>query len=195
MSDEKAKDRGGFLSLLQFSAAELEELERDLSAGNVAKHSSVLAMFDETLEEIAEAQAVRPPAGLKARLLDKIRSAEDPIKRELPSAGLLALVRVDGGKWKPTRFPGVDAKLLFADKPTGNTTYLLRMQPGSVYPRHKHAAPEQCLVIEGEVQFEDYSLAQGDYTVSGTTHVHPACTTRDGCLLLIINNERDEILD
>jgi len=40
--------------------------------------------------------------------------------------------------WEQTRFPGVETKTLFLDKPHGLVTVLLRMAPGAILPDHQH---------------------------------------------------------
>ena len=73
--------------------------------------------------------------------------------------GLSALasryVTVSDLPWAPTRFPGVDIKVLMEDKETGLLTALTRLAPGAVLPDHEHVDIEQSYVLEG-------SLADGE---------------------------------
>ena len=45
--------------------------------------------------------------------------------------------------WQPTRFPGVDWKILMEQKETGLSTVLMRWAPGARLPAHEHVAIEQ----------------------------------------------------
>ena len=45
--------------------------------------------------------------------------------------------------WQPTRFPGIESKLLMENKSTGMSTWLMRWAPGSRLPQHEHVAIEQ----------------------------------------------------
>ena len=83
---------------------------------------------------------------------------------------------------------------MFEDTATGNTTLLVRMSPGAVYPSHRHAGLEHCYVLEGDLVFADHALQAGDYEVAHSDTDHSSVTTRGGCLLFIINNVRDQIL-
>ena len=51
--------------------------------------------------------------------------------------------------WKPTRFPGVEAKTLMEDPATGMSTVLMRWAPGARLPHREHVAIEQTFVLEG----------------------------------------------
>ena len=45
--------------------------------------------------------------------------------------------------WKPTRFPGIEIKVLMEDPDTGLQTVLTRMAPGTVLTEHMHVQIEQ----------------------------------------------------
>jgi len=44
--------------------------------------------------------------------------------------------------WTPTKYPGVDIKVLMEDKESGLLTALFRWQPGSKLPLHEHVEIE-----------------------------------------------------
>ena len=58
-------------------------------------------------------------------------------------------VDVPAMPWKPTRFPGVEAKTLMENPATGMSTVLMRWAPGARLPQHEHVAIEQTFVLEG----------------------------------------------
>ena len=82
-------------------------------------------------------------------------------------AGLAALasryVDVASIPWTPTRFPGVDLKILMEDKETGLLTALTRFAPGSVLPDHEHVEIEQSWVIEGSLHDDEDVATAGNY--------------------------------
>jgi hypothetical protein len=53
---------------------------------------------------------------------------------------------------------------------------------------------EHCYLIEGDVLSSDHALFAGDYEVNAPNSDHVTITTTHGCLLLIINNQRDQML-
>ena len=95
-----------------------------------------------------------PPAGLRARLLEraglKIAAVgeQPPASPEVeqiwkqwegdPSAAAEIVVRAADGTWEPTGCPGVEVRRLFADPANEGATLLIRMAPGSSYPAHRH---------------------------------------------------------
>jgi anti-sigma factor ChrR (cupin superfamily) len=90
--------------------------------------------------------------------------------------------------------PGVTAKTLFHESPVGNTTLLIRMQPGAVIPPHRHAAVEHCYVLEGDLHFGDLVMHTGDYHCAVGDTTHETSHTENGCLLLIIASTQNTVL-
>lgn len=85
--------------------------------------------------------------------------------------------------WQPTRFPGVEIKVLVEDPDTGLATVLTRMAPGATLTDHEHVDVEQTWVLEGSlVDHEGVALA-GTFVwrPPGSRHV---ATAPNGALLL-----------
>ncbi len=112
----------------------------------------------------------------------------DEVLRRVSSPAMV--VRAGDGAWQ-SPWPGIEVKKLFFDQNTLNTTWLVRMAAGGVYPSHRHAGLEHLYVLEGDVIFGDHTLYPGDYEVRGPDTHHSSATTNKGCLLLVINNQRD----
>ncbi len=85
--------------------------------------------------------------------------------------------------WRPTKFPGIDIKVLMEDKDTGLMTNLTRMAPGSVLPPHEHTAIEQTYVIEGRLVDEEGEVTAGEYVWRPAGSIHTA-RAPEGALLL-----------
>src|SRR5438128_2341213 len=96
--------------------------------------------FDETAAELACGDAIQPPPSLRGRVLASIQDSADAI----------AIVRAHDGAWMKTPFPGVTVKPLYVDPQSKLVTQLVRLAPGAFIPSHRHAAPEQCYVVEGD---------------------------------------------
>lgn len=81
--------------------------------------------------------------------------------------GLAALssryVDVESLPWAPTRFPGVEVKVLMENKDTGLTTALTRLAPGAVLPDHEHTDIEQSFVLEGSLEDDEGAVTAGNY--------------------------------
>ena len=162
---------------------------------------SELGDLAETAAQVAFAagRAVPPQAALRRRLMQRIRKrADSEIQvwkswQEEPTDAL-NVVRAAGGEWS-TVMDGVHVKQLNVDPARGDVTMLVRMDPGSSYPSHRHGGAEQCFVLEGELHVgDDTTLQKGDFQCMREESVHGTQWTETGCLLLIVSSQRDELL-
>ena len=146
-----------------------------------------LRAVSETIADLAFALPPRrPSASCRARLMDRIAPPQ------VDSYNIS--VRGEQIEWRCSGFPGVMMKQLFVDRATGNVTSLVKVGPGAVYPAHRHAGPEQCYVIEGDMVFNDHALRAGDYEVAMASTSHSVVTSVHGCMILLVSNLHDEIL-
>lgn len=162
---------------------EMEELVRH---GDAAAKAA-LREAEESAALLAQTIApVQPPPSLKARLMARIRD---------PHHGGLGAVLKGEKSWRRVR-DGIQYRPLYRDPDNGMSTYLLKMEPGAVWPSHRHGGAEQCLILEGDlihVGHETYRAGDFTYGIAGS--VDPALSTREGNLLLIMGwPEADEIL-
>jgi hypothetical protein len=134
--------------------------------------------FARAVEELAAAvPPVVPPPDLKARLLAAL-----PPPPAVP--GFVFRFAADGG-FEPTPHPGVWCRVLHVDPARRQFTALMRLDPGAVYPCHPHDGPEECVVLEGEIEVGGVRLRKGDYQRAepGSTHVDQSSPT--GALLFL----------
>lgn len=101
--------------------------------------------------------------------------------------GLAALasryVNVDSLPWTPTRFKGVEMKVLMEDKETGLSTALVRFAPGATLPDHEHVELEQTFVLEGSLEDHEGAASVGNYVWRPAGSRHDA-RAPNGCLAL-----------
>lgn len=92
-------------------------------------------------------------------------------------------VHVDELPWKPSRFPGIEIKVLMEDPETGLQTTLTRMAPGAELPMHEHTDLEQSWVLEGRLVDQEGEATAGNYVwrPKGSRHTARA---PEGCLVL-----------
>jgi len=158
--------------------------EQHLEGGCPVCQSEVHSFTEATAEVIAALEYAEPPERVREELLTRIGR----------SASAAVIFRAGEGEWQESDFPGLTFKQLFADPSTGNVTSLIRMTAGAVYPPHRHFGAEHCYVLEGDLVFHDHTLHAGDFEVAAEDTDHSPVTTRHGCLLLIMNNQRDQLL-
>lgn len=140
-----------------------------------------------------------PPAGLRARLLERIRPTAGAVQvwkdwtPPHPGHSALHVVRAGEGEWQPVR-DGIYARQLYVDPEHDRVTLLIRMDPGARYVPHRHGGPEQCLVLEGDLHEDDLVFHAGDFQCAAGGSTHGVQWTENGCLLLIVSSLHDELL-
>jgi DNA-binding CsgD family transcriptional regulator len=91
--------------------------------------------------------------------------------------------------------PGVSIKILYLDEKRHYSTKLVKMEPGSCYPRHLHRAAEELYMIEGDFQVAGRSLAPGDYHRAEKRSIHNETSSKNGCKFILLSSTQDVILD
>lgn len=110
------------------------------------------------------------------------------------SAAEMLVRRSDAQDWEPTPIAGIAIRRLSVDRARNQTTMLIRMAPGTAYPRHIHDGPEECYVLQGDLEVGDLVLHAGDYQRVAPGSTHAVQRTRGGCLLLIMSSLTDELV-
>ena len=88
-------------------------------------------------------------------------------------------------EWKPSQFEGIEIKVLYEDKARGEMTCLLRWQPGTTLPFHKHPEIEQSFVLEGSVEDHDGVAMAGDYIWRKPGSLHENWSPNGAVLLAV----------
>jgi anti-sigma factor ChrR (cupin superfamily) len=106
-----------------------------------------------------------------------------PDAKDHERLGALASRYVDVASlpWVPTRFKGVDLKVLMEDKTTGLMTALTRFAPGAVLPDHEHTDLEQTFVLEGSLADAEGVATAGNYVWRPAGSRHDAHAP-NGCI-------------
>ena len=112
---------------------------------------------------------------------------------ETIAPGLVNVASSDAG-WEAIGIPGIAVKQLAVDAEARKATMLIRMGPGTSYPRHRHAAREECFVLEGELFVGNARLRAGDFQVAERDSIHDVQSTDTGCVLLIVSSQDDELV-
>ena len=146
------------------------------------------SLTPELLLALAEAAANEAPAialsptrkeALWSRIVQEVTPSPPPGTRT---------VRGEEGEWI-TCMPGVSVKILHIDKEKNTQTALWRMQPGAILPAHPHTIDEECLVLEGSIRSNSFTVKQGDFHVGLAGQRHSDIVS-DGGALLLIRSER-----
>lgn len=66
-------------------------------------------------------------------------------------------------EWQKTQFDKVWLKVLYENKEKGESTVLVKLEPGAHLPYHKHPELEQAYVLEGSMYDHDGKCSAGEY--------------------------------
>jgi len=142
------------------------------------------ALDEQTLQLLGDAPAV---SGTTPEQMQKLRNRvmqrvdDDPANAVQP----FLTVRDRDGAWIEIA-PKIRKKVLMANPETGAETYLLRAEPGAASPPHSHELDEHCLVLEGEMAFDDgVQLKAGDYHFAPAGSEHGIARTDVGVLVYV----------
>jgi len=102
-----------------------------------------------------------------------------------PTPGGSVYVKPQDMDWKPSQFEGVEIKVLYEDAARGEMTCLLRWQPGTTLPFHKHPEIEQSYVIAGSFSDHDGICRAGEYVYRHPGSMHETHSA-EGCTILAI---------
>lgn len=116
-------------------------------------------------------------AGMRDRVMARIDEEASPHSPYVT-------IRADEGSWIELE-PLVEKKVLSSNHETGIETYLLRLHPGAAPQRHQHGEDELCIVLEGDVSFDDIHLEAGDYHLARKGSWHGSASTVHGALLFL----------
>lgn len=158
--------------------------------------------WDEAVEAVGLSVPQAPPAGLKERLLGRLRDETAPAAappRTLPPGGRTVLpgvsaVLVADAPWIPASLPGLDFKILHREEARGYTTRLLRFAPGSTYPAHRHGGIEEVFIVSGSVSLNGVMLHAGDYCRSEPGTLETAAFSAEGGLAIIASSDADQFV-
>lgn len=184
MSDnERLEELAANYVVGSISSEEQEQFESLLESAD-PKVRETLAAYSGVAElMLDEIPAVVPDPSIRESLLERIKSDSASVtdRQEEPF-----IVRsASTGPWNETGIPGVSRRVLFEDHEQNRITVLMRLDAGSNFPAHKHSQAEECLVLEGDLDFGDYALEAGDYLRLAAGTEHGVASTKNGCICLV----------
>jgi len=109
----------------------------------------------------------------------------------LGQSGLI-IARAEMINWQSQRVPGCWIKPLLVEQQGKIATSLVRMDPGTHFPAHRHGGPEEVFLLEGDLVVEGQKLKPGDYCRAETGTIHSESYTESGCLFFLKASQLDE---
>ena len=172
VTDEQ-RDLAALFALGALPADEAAAFQAHLDAGCPVCQAEVDGFTDVTDDLALAAPPVAPGPEVRARLLAGV------------ARPTFEFVMNDEGEWLPVA-PGVDVKYLAHGPGIRSQSYLVRAQPKSRVPPHRHASVEHCLVLSGHLHIAGRDLHAGDFHLAADGSTHDDAYSEDGCLLLIV---------
>ena len=99
----------------------------------------------------------------------------------------LQAVHADARTWETLRWPGQWSKMLFhpsPERPTEPNAGLVRYEPGSHHPLHKHDFAQVWYILEGEFEIGETMYGPGAMLFYPDPHFEPPLVTKTGGLML-----------
>ena len=186
MIDEHHQDQAGLYALDALSETEHAAFEDELR-GN-AELREFTRGIQRAVDAIAlSAPPVKLPGGLKASIFQRIdaeSAAASPAV--VPAPGLRFVPAADSKGWKPLPIPGAWIKLLSLEPKRGYAVLLGKLDPGTRYPAHVNAGPEDFYILSGDLHVGETVLGGGDFHHAAAGSQHEENHSKAGCTLLAI---------
>ena len=197
MITEQQQEQASLYVLGTMDAHEARHFAREMKLN--AELREVVIELQRTLGLVAKAAPQTPlPPSLRGKIMDQIAS-ESPSTSVAPSvltavAGLRFDVAAEAAGWKPLPIPGAFIKLLSLEKERGYAVLLGKLEPGTRYPAHVNAGPEDFFILSGDLVFGDRKLVGGDYHHADAGTRHEENFSVEGCTLLAVLTTADPLV-
>ncbi len=101
----------------------------------------------------------------------------------------MQVVHIDEREWETIRWPGQMGKMLFhprPDRPTEPNAGLVRFDPGSHHPLHKHDFAQVWYVLEGEFEIGGQTYGPGSMMFHADPHFEDELRTETGGKMVFV---------
>jgi len=71
---------------------------------------------------------------------------------------------------------------------------LVRLDPGTDYPPHRHSGREELYLLDGELMIDDKKIYPGDYVRAEADSVDHRVWSKTGCTCVLMTSTKDVIL-
>jgi anti-sigma factor ChrR (cupin superfamily) len=193
MISKQQQEQAGLYALGALPPEEQQAFEAELAAS--AELRDLARSLQSAAALLAHATpAGRLPAGLKEKVMRRIDALEAARSPSTPPAGLSFLMAADQGGWKPLPVPGAFIKLLSLERERGYAVLLGKLEPGTRYPAHLNAGPEDFYVLTGDLVIGDRKLVAGDFHHANRGSRHEENYSEQGCTLIAVVTTDDPLV-
>jgi len=129
---------------------------------------------------------LRPAESLWSRIANRI-ATETNTRPFVPP--LKAPVKPD---WEEAA-PGIHVKILARNAENDSVSMLVRLDPGTDYPRHTHGGIEELHLLHGILKVDDRTLYPGDFLHSEAGSVDQRVWSETGCTCFLVTSTKDAL--
>jgi hypothetical protein len=89
--------------------------------------------------------------------------------------------------------PGIHVKILAANAEMDSVSMLVRLDPGTDYPAHRHAGTEELHLLHGVLKVDERTLYPGDFIHSEAGSVDRRVWSETGCTCFLMTSTEDAL--
>ena len=194
---ENHQDQAGLYALGTLSGAERAAFEEELR-GNAELREFTRSILRAVDAIALTAPPVELPEGLKSSILQRIDAeAESAAPAAIPgprAPDLHFLLAAASAGWKQLPVPGAWIKLLSLEHQRGYAVLLGKLDPGTRFPAHINAGPEDFYILSGDLHVGETVLGGGDFHHAAAGSQHEENHSKAGCTLLAILTTDDPLV-
>jgi anti-sigma factor ChrR (cupin superfamily) len=199
-----------------YAVGALSDAESRAFEGELLRNAELRTLVNQ-LQATADLLAISNPAAvLPPSLRDKVLHRIDEVGRAAPRApqtsetgaqrtarpttALAALAGLhfeDSASkkgWKALPVPGAYIKLLSLEKERGYAVLMGKLDPGTRYPAHVNAGPEDFFILTGDLVIGDRKMVAGDFHHADRGSQHAENYSVEGCTLLAVLTTDDPLV-
>lgn len=196
MITEQQQEQASLFAVGALSETEGAAFEQELRVQPELQR--LVSSLQEVTDFIAlSAPKVKPPPSLREKVLSQIRSALLPKTSSAAVAtlaGLRFVESADKKDWKQLPVLGAYIKLLSVEKERGYAVLMGKLDPGTRYPAHVNAGPEDFYILTGDLVVGERRLRAGDFHHADGGSQHAENYSVEGCTLLAVLTLSDPLV-
>jgi hypothetical protein len=89
--------------------------------------------------------------------------------------------------------PGIHVKILATNPQNDSVSMLVRLDPGTDYPGHRHAGTEELHLLHGVLNVDDRTLYPGDFIHAEAGSVDQRVWSDTGCTCFLVTSAKDAL--
>jgi len=173
-------------ALQSLSAREMASVEAQILSCDACRHEL------ETLRPIVRSfvgwstDVLRPAQSLWGRLAKRI-ATETGTESFVPS-----LEAPPKPEWEEAA-PGIHVKILAKNTGKDSVSMLVRLDPGTDYPGHRHAGIEELHLLHGILKVDNRTLYPGDFIHAEAGSVDHRVWSETGCTCFLMTSTEDNL--